>query len=77
MTVGDGIDVRFGRALRHYREAAGLSQMALAHEAGVDRSYVGQVERAEKCPTLIVAQALALALHVPLSEIIRAAEEAG
>ncbi|WP_296192661.1 helix-turn-helix transcriptional regulator [uncultured Microbacterium sp.] len=38
----------FGARVRELRTAAGLSQEELAHRAGLDRSYVGQVERGER-----------------------------
>lgn len=38
----------FGARVRELRLARGLSQEALAHEAGIDRTYVGGVERGER-----------------------------
>lgn len=43
-----------GDALRHFRLAAGLSQEALAARAGVHRTYIGQLERGERQPTIPV-----------------------
>lgn len=34
-----------GRAIRHYREEAGLTQQQLAEMAGVHRSYLSELER--------------------------------
>ena len=39
------IRVEFGKNLRSIRRARGLSQEQLAYSAGVDRSYLGKVER--------------------------------
>lgn len=46
--------VAFGRRVRQLRlrESPRLSQEALAHRVGLDRSYVGQIERGEKNITL-------------------------
>ena len=52
----------FSINVRSYREAAGLSQEKLAEQAGLHRTYVGQVERGEANVTLEVVQALATAL---------------
>lgn len=38
---------RFGQNLRAVRKAQGVSQEHLAYAAGIDRSYVGKIERGE------------------------------
>lgn len=45
--MGSPVCVAFGRNLRAIRKSKGLSQERLAHESGIDRSYVGRVERGE------------------------------
>ena len=35
----------FAKNLRHFRKGRGLSQEALAAEAGIDRTYVSALER--------------------------------
>jgi transcriptional regulator with XRE-family HTH domain len=59
---------RFAVALKHYREALGLSQDELAIKAGLDRTYVSQLERALKSPTLTsiekIAQCLGIEAHM-------------
>jgi transcriptional regulator with XRE-family HTH domain len=35
----------FGTAIRHYREQAGLTQQELAELTGIDRTYLGRLER--------------------------------
>lgn len=42
----------FAAALKHYREAVNLSQEELAAKADLDRTYVSQLERGLKSPTL-------------------------
>ena len=42
----------FGRKVREIRKEQGLSQEALAARAGLDRSYMGHIERGEKNVTL-------------------------
>lgn len=51
-----------------------MSQEALALESGVDRSYLSEIERGLKCPTLDVVEALASSLGILGSELIREAE---
>lgn len=54
--------------LRRLRVARGISQDNLAHEAEVDRAYVGNVERAKGNPTIITLEKLAGILNVKMVE---------
>jgi transcriptional regulator with XRE-family HTH domain len=54
--------------LRRIRVKRDLSQERLAFDAGVDRSYVGGLERQEENPTVDLLDKLAKTLSVPLSE---------
>ncbi|WP_082512566.1 helix-turn-helix transcriptional regulator [Afipia sp. Root123D2] len=50
------------QTVRKARKAAGLSQEKLAFEAGLDRTYVSQVERGKRNVTIVVLARLASAL---------------
>ncbi len=65
----------FGVALRERRAAVGLSQESLAERAGLDRTYVGGLERGERNPTLRVIWLLAASLEVPASQLLADAEK--
>ncbi|MBI4421278.1 MAG: helix-turn-helix transcriptional regulator [Gemmatimonadetes bacterium] len=65
---------RFAKVLQRVRLEMGLSQEDLAHRAGLHRTYVGLIERGRRKPTIEVGYALAGALGVPLSGLIREAE---
>lgn len=52
------------RNLRILRKQKGLSQEELAFQAGINRNYVGQIEREEKSPTVDILEKLAVALEV-------------
>lgn len=54
----------FGAVLADLRATRGLSQEALAHDAGLDRTFVGRIEQGVRQPTLSVIAALATALGV-------------
>lgn len=56
---------RFGAMIRQLRQRAGLSQEKLADAAGLDRTYVGGIERGERNVALINIVRLAKALGVP------------
>lgn len=55
--------------VRRIRVAHGVSQERLAFDAGVDRSYLGGMERGEANPTVDVLDRLAETLRVPLAEL--------
>jgi transcriptional regulator with XRE-family HTH domain len=50
------------------RTKVGYSQDQLASEAGVDRAYVGGLERREGNPTVEMLERLAKTLSIPLAE---------
>ena len=62
---------RLGTNLRWLREAKGLSQEAFAFEAGIHRTYVSDIERGARNPTITVVENLAVALGVTASELLR------
>lgn len=61
----------FSIALKHYRELAGMSQEDLASAAELDRTYVSQLERGLKSPTLTSLQKLAACLGVEAQHLLR------
>jgi len=70
------LGLRFGQAVRRLREAQRWSQEELAAQAGLNRSYLGEIERAAVMPSLATAAKLAQALAVPLSSLIARCEQA-
>jgi transcriptional regulator with XRE-family HTH domain len=52
------------RNLSILRKQKGLSQEELAFQAGINRNYVGQIERKEKSPTVDMIEKLATALDI-------------
>lgn len=51
-----------GRNVQALRRERGLSQERLAHDAGLDRTYVGGIERGKRNPSIGVVAQLAAAL---------------
>jgi transcriptional regulator with XRE-family HTH domain len=68
--AGDPALVGIGQAIRGLRAEAGLSQEALAHEAGVDRSYMGGIERGEHNMTIINLVRISRCLQISVSELL-------
>ena len=66
------MDIRevFARNLRTLRRRRGLSQEALAHDAGVDRSYISQLECSRYSASLTMIRKLARALGVAPSDLL-------
>lgn len=58
-----------GPAFRHLREQTGLSQEALALNAGIDRTYVSGIERGVRNPSLKSMQRLAAELGITLDRV--------
>ena len=71
----DDARAKFGSNLRASREGRALTQEALAALAGLDRSYVGGVERGERNPTLTAITRLARALKTPPSSLFAGLDE--
>ena len=61
---------RLGRNLRRLRDERGLSQEAFAHEANIHRTYISDIERGARNPTITVVEKIALALEVTASELL-------
>lgn len=60
---------RVGDNVRRLRKAKGLSQEALAHEAGMSMRYLAGLERGEENPSLLFLVKLAEALNVEPSAL--------
>jgi transcriptional regulator with XRE-family HTH domain len=65
------IRIRFGRALRQKRSKMGVSQEAFADLCGLDRTYVGGIERGERNVALVNLEKISKALDLSLSELFR------
>lgn len=66
------MDIRrqFGRTVRRLRLEKGWSQEELAAEAGLHRTYVSQLERGIRNPTLTLIAKLAKALSTTLAALV-------
>ncbi len=61
----------FGHNVQKYRKAQELSQEKLAELAGVHRTYIGMIERAEKNITLCNMERIAKALRVQIQDLLQ------
>lgn len=60
----------FGKAIRELRHQQSISQEELGFRSGLDRTYVGSIERGRTNPTLLSILRLATGLGVPASTIL-------
>ena len=60
--------IKFGQKVREERARLGLSQEELAGRAGVHRTYIGMIERAEKNITLENIEKIAKALKIGIAD---------
>lgn len=63
--------ISLGEGIRLARKAQGISQEKLALVAGVDRSYMGRVERGDNNVAVLTLLKIALALDVSMSDLLR------
>ena len=63
----------FGQVVRALRIKAGLSQEQLSFRADVHRTYVGDLERGLKSPTLAVVDRIATALSLSAPRLVELA----
>ncbi len=61
---------QFGKRVREERLKQNLSQEELATKAGVHRTYIGMIERAEKNITLLNIEKISNALGVNISKLL-------
>ena len=72
-TIGrrESARARFARNLRAMRVNVGFSQERLAEEAGLHRTYIGSVERAERNVSIDNMERLAAALNVDIVDLLQ------
>lgn len=61
----------FGKNVQKYRISQDLSQEKLAELAGVHRTHIGMIERAEKNITLCNIEKIAKALNIQIQELLQ------
>jgi len=62
---------RFGELIRKRRLEMNLSQESLAKKAGLHRTYIGMIERAEKNITLVNVEKIAKALDIEPYQLLQ------
>lgn len=65
------VSSRFGMRLRQLRRDRQMTQLRLAVEFGIDRTFISDVERGRKSISLPMLEVLALGFQLSLSELLR------
>lgn len=61
--------IKIGKRIRELRKAKGFSQESFAYEVGLDRTYMGSVERGERNIAVINLIRIAKALKIEIGEL--------
>lgn len=65
----DKVTVVVGKRIRAIRKSRNISQENLAENCGLHPTYIGQIERGEKCPTIDSLNKISEGLNISLSEL--------
>jgi len=68
---------KIGTRLRKFRYSMDLTQQRLGEKADLHYSYIGQVERGDKTPSLKALIKIADALNISIEELIREEKKEG
>lgn len=61
---------QFGQRVRELRTEQGWSQEQFAHQCGLDRTYIGGIERGERNLALRNIERIALALGIAIGDLM-------
>ncbi len=65
------VSSRFGHRLRELRRERNMTQLRMATDFGIDRSFISDVERGRKSISLPMLEVIALGMRVSLSDLMR------
>lgn len=66
----DDILEKFANRLIELRKQRNLSQEELALLSGVDRTYIGRIERIERNPSLVILAKIAKGFNIKITELL-------
>lgn len=65
------VNIKFAKRLKALRLERSFSQEELASLCGIDRTYIGRLERLERNPSLEILQKIADGLGIELTELLK------
>jgi transcriptional regulator with XRE-family HTH domain len=63
--------IELGKIIKSKRELKGLTQLELAEMSGVDRNYIGMLERGERNPSYLSLLKIAKGLNIQVFNLIK------
>ena len=57
-------NIKFGAHVAQLRRERGISQEILAFKCGINRTYIGEIERGEKSPSVVIIAKIAKGLGI-------------
>ena len=69
--IMENISLIFGKRLKNLRTSKKLSQEKLAELSGLHSTYIGQIERGEKSPTIESIYKISIGLDISLSDFFK------
>lgn len=69
------VNKAFGKRLTDIRQNMGLSQEEFAEQCGIHRTYLGNLERGEKSPTLNTIAKIAENLNMKIKDFFKEDDE--
>ncbi len=69
------VNKAFGKRLTDIRQNMGLSQEEFAYQCGIHRTYLGNLERGEKSPTLNTIAKIAENLNMKITDFFKEDDE--
>jgi len=70
--AANDLKMLLGSAIKAYRTSLGISQEELAHRAGLHRTYVSDLERGARNPSIESIEKLARALRISVAKLFQA-----
>jgi len=65
------VSKKIGKRIRKIREEKSVTQEDLAGEAGLNRAYIGYIERGERNPSTETLERISKTLKVPLRDLFK------
>lgn len=65
------ITQRFGKRLSTLRRKAGWSQQQMSDHVGMNRSFISDMERGARIPSIATAEVIALAFGITMSQLFK------